>query len=169
MAGALPPTAQNSTVSAGPREELGGRGFPGLGILVCCARGLQFPEIEAGCGDESTRSQPLDQWSVTRALALLALQKKFLTKMKSNETKYLLRRKEYSTCGWHVGRLRKEIVESRPHDSLNYFCGVFLLGFLWPLVLICLVHRPCLVYLRVLPCVCMYLLAKMDLTAKASG
>ena len=68
-----------------------------------------------------------------------------------------------------MGRLRKEIVESRPHDSLNYFCGVFLLGFLWPLVLICLVHRPCLVYLRVLPCVCMHLLAKMDLTAKVSG
>ena len=63
----------------------------------------------------------------------------------------------------------KEIVELRPRGSLNYFGGVFLPGFLWPIVLICLVHSPYLVYLRVLLCVLMNLLAKMDLTAKASG
>ena len=46
----------------------------------------------------------------------------------------------------------KEIVKLRPRGSLNYFCGIFLPGFLWAIVLICLVHSPYLVYLRVLLC-----------------
>ena len=56
-----------------------------------------------------------------------------------------------------------------PRGSLNYLYGVFLLGFLWPIILICLVHSPYLVYLRILPCVCMHVLAKMDSTTKAYG
>ena len=43
--------------------------------------------------------------------------------------------------------------ESQPHGSLNYFYGTFLPGFLWPVILICLVHCLYLVYLRTLPCV----------------
>lgn len=43
MAGTLQPTVQNSTGLAGPREELGRRGFPGLGILVCCACRTAIP------------------------------------------------------------------------------------------------------------------------------
>ena len=39
------------------------------------------------------------------------------------------------------------------HSSLNHLYGAFLPGFLWPIILICLVHTPCLVYLRIFPCV----------------
>ena len=54
--------------------------------------------------------------------------------------------------------------------SLNYFCGIFLLGFRWPIILICLVCNPYLMYLRItLPGVCMHLLDKMDFTEKAYG
>ena len=55
----------------------------------------------------------------------------------------------------------QRVAESRPHGSLNYFYGAFPLGFLWAVILICLVHSPYLVYLRILPCVHMHLLAKM--------
>ena len=47
--------------------------------------------------------------------------------------------------------------ESQPNGSLNYFYGTFLPGFLWPVILICLVHCPYVVYLRILPRVCMHL------------
>ena len=38
----------------------------------------------------------------------------------------------------HMGRLR----ESRALSSLNHLYGVFLLGFLWPVILLCLVLSP---------------------------
>ena len=44
--------------------------------------------------------------------------------------------------------------ESQPHGSLNYFYGTFLPGFLWPVILICLVHCLYLVYLRIYPPMC---------------
>ena len=44
------------------------------------------------------------------------------------------------------------------------FFGIFLQVFLWPIILICLVHSLCLVYLRILPCVRKHLLAKLDST-----
>ena len=50
----------------------------------------------------------------------------------------------------HSGGLR----ESSPCGSLNHFYGAFLSGFLWSVILLCLVLSPHLVYLRVLPCVC---------------
>ena len=59
------------------------------------------------------------------------------------------------------------VAESRPCGSLDYFSGTFLPGFLWPIMLICLLHSPYLVYLRILPCVSTHLLARMDLTEKA--
>ena len=59
--------------------------------------------------------------------------------------------------------------ESRPRGSLNHIYEAFLLGFLLPIILICLVLSPYLVYLRVLPCVCMHLLAKMDSSQEAYG
>ena len=40
----------------------------------------------------------------------------------------------------HTGRLRGRAPESRPHGSLNHSFRTFLLGVLWPIVLICLVH-----------------------------
>ena len=51
--------------------------------------------------------------------------------------------------------------EPRPQGSLKHLHGAFLPGFLWPIILLCLVLSPYLVYLRVLPCVRMHLLAKM--------
>ena len=53
--------------------------------------------------------------------------------------------------------------ESCTRGSLNHFYGAFLPGFLWPIILLCLVLSLYLVYLRVFPvCACVHLLAKMD-------
>ena len=59
--------------------------------------------------------------------------------------------------------------ESRPRGSLNHFYWSFLLCFFWPVILLCLVLSPYLVYLRVLPCVCVHLLAKTDSSEEAYG
>ena len=48
------------------------------------------------------------------------------------------------------------------HGHLNHLHGAFLPGSLWPIILIFLVLSLYLVYLRILPCVCAHLLAKMD-------
>ena len=66
----------------------------------------------------------------------------------------------------HTGGLRGE---SRPRGSLNHFYGTFLPGFLWPIILLCLVLSPYLVHLRVLPCVRAHLLAKVDSSEEACG
>ena len=39
-----------------------------------------------------------------------------------------------------------------PRGSLNHFYGVFLPGFLWLIILVCLAHSPYFLYLRILPC-----------------
>ena len=52
--------------------------------------------------------------------------------------------------------------ELRPRGSLNHLYGAFLPGFLWPIILLCLVLSSYLVYLRVPLCVCVNLLAKKD-------
>ena len=65
---------------------------------------------------------------------------------------------------------RKErVAESHPHGSLNYFHEIFLLGFLQSIILIWLVHSSCLVYLKILTCVNMNLLIKINFTKKVSG
>ena len=56
-----------------------------------------------------------------------------------------------------MGRLRRRV----PHGSLNYLHGAFLLGFLWPIILICLVRSAHLVYLGVLP-VCVHASLSQD-------
>ena len=53
--------------------------------------------------------------------------------------------------------------------GLNYLYGAFLLGFIRPIILICLVHNPYLVYLRILSCVHTHLLVKTDSIEKAYG
>ena len=78
---------------------------------------------------------------------------------------YLLRGKKSTV---HVDRDRQKVSESHPRGSLN-ICGSFLLGFLWPIILTFLVHHTYLVYLGILPCVLMNLLAKMNSTAKDCG
>lgn len=62
-----------------------------------------------------------------------------------------------------------ELLSHGPSGSLNYFYGVFLPYFLWPVIMICLVHGPYSLYLKILPCGRTHLLAKMDPTEKASG
>ena len=73
--------------------------------------------------------------------------------------------KEYVWIDTRVVSERK----SCPRGGLNPFYGAFILGFLWPVILLCLILSPYLVYLRVLPCVHMYLLAKMDSSDEAYG
>ena len=65
-----------------------------------------------------------------------------------------------------TGGLRERVTELHPHGSLNYFHVVTFLGFLWPIMLICLVQSP---YLRILSCMHMHLLAKIESTKKAYG
>ena len=57
--------------------------------------------------------------------------------------------------------------QSCPHSSLNNLYGAFLPGFLWSIILLCLVLSQYLVYLRVLPHVHVHLLAKMDSSKEA--
>ena len=60
--------------------------------------------------------------------------------------------------------------ESCPCGSLDHFYyGAFLSDFLWPVLLLCLVLILYLVYLRILPGVHAYLLAKMESTEEAYG
>ena len=49
-------------------------------------------------------------------------------------------------------------IRSQSHGSLHHLYGTFLLGFLWPSILLCLVLSSYLVYLRVLPYVHIHLL-----------
>ena len=79
------------------------------------------------------------------------------------QVKCLLEWKEYSYL-WTGTE-----AESCPCGGLNHFYGAFLPGFLWPIILICLVHSPYLVYLRILPGMHTHLLVKVDPTKKASG
>ena len=44
-----------------------------------------------------------------------------------------------------MGRLRGKVPEWRPHCILSDLYGAFLPVFLWPIILICLVHNPHLV------------------------
>ena len=54
----------------------------------------------------------------------------------------------------HFGRLTGRVPELCPHGNLNHLYGAFLSGFLWPIIMICLVCSPYLVYLRILVYVC---------------
>ena len=56
-----------------------------------------------------------------------------------------------------------------PQGSLNHFYGEFALSFLRLIILFCLVLSQCLVYLRILSCVCTHFLAKMDSTKSPMG
>ena len=101
----------------------------------------------------------------------LALQKRIPQRWKVvKQMRYLLRGKRIQ-CMWieTLADLGKEwVTESHPFDGLNFFYGVFLLGFLWP-ILICLAHSPYLVYIRILLYEYTHLLAKMDFAKKVAG
>ena len=91
----------------------------------------------------------------------------FHKETESSETNkvFIRRKKEYVWIDTQVGSER----ESCPRGSLNHLYGAFLPGFLWPIILLCLVLSLYLVYLRVLPCMRAYLLAKMDSSEEAYG
>ena len=52
-----------------------------------------------------------------------------------------------------MARYTAGLRESRSSGGLNHLQGTFFPGLLQPIILTCLVLSPCLVYLRVLPCV----------------
>ena len=79
-------------------------------------------------------------------------------------------KKESTVCAdRHTGELRGRVAESSPHGSSNYFYARFLPGFLWAIILICLVQSPYLAYLRIFPCMHTHLLTKMDASEEAYG
>ena len=67
----------------------------------------------------------------------------------------------------HTGGLRWRVAELHSRGSLNYLYGA-LLGFLWPIILICLLQSSYLIRLSILACVYTHLLAKMYSTEDAS-
>ena len=95
--------------------------------------------------------------------------KEFLQRWKVVKQVFIKRKKSTVHVDRYTGRLRGRVPESCPHGSLPYFYGAFLLVSRWPVIFICLVHSPYLVYLRILPYVLMHLLAKMDSTEEACG
>ena len=95
--------------------------------------------------------------------------KEFLQRWKVVKQVFIIRKKSTVYVDRYTGRLRGRAPESCPQSSLHYFYGTFLLVSLWPIILICLVQSPYLVYLRILSNVLMHLLAKMDSTEEAYG
>ena len=87
----------------------------------------------------------------------VALQKIIYTKRESSEASKALEGKRLQYLWIDYGQTVHEhtlrLPELHLHSSLNHLYGAFLPGFLWPIILICLVHTPCLVYLRIFPCV----------------
>jgi len=71
-----------------------------------------------------------------------SLQKRISTKTESSEaSKVFVKRKKSMIHGdKHMDRLRGKIPELSPRGSLNNYVGEFFLIFLWPIILICLVH-----------------------------
>lgn len=106
-----------------------------------------WPEIEIGWWHwDSLNPGHLDQRSVARPLALWFCRKEFPQRWNVS-----IRRKKYKYV-W-IDTWAHSRGELCPWGNLNHLRGVFLPGFLWPVVLICLVQSPHLVCLRILPCV----------------
>ena len=103
-----------------------------------------------------TSGQWQDSWPFSFA-------EKNFTKRESNKTSRVFIQRENVQYMWldtQADSGRERVTESHPHGSLNCFYWASLLGFLQPIILICLVHSPYLIYLRVLPHIS---------TSKASG
>ena len=94
--------------------------------------GLGFPARDKGPGhsSESIKSQPLEQWSVTRALALQLCRKEFPQRWKVVKSVFIRRKKSTVCVDRHRKRLRGRVPETRYPGSLNYLHGAFLLVFL---------------------------------------
>ena len=94
---------------------LGGLRLPWLGSRVS----VPSQKLRSGPGGESAKSEPLDQWPVTRPGPLRFVEKN-PTKMEISETqvKRLLGGREYSTCG-QTHRWAQRVLESHP-------CGTYI-------------------------------------------
>ena len=127
--------------------------------------GLQF--LTGDCDQVTAMSQVLTIRPVVSDKALaLQLYREFPQRQSSETTEVFIgRKKSKILVDRHMGRLR----ESCPPGGLNHSCGAFLLGFLWPSILICLVLSPYLANLRILPCAHVHLSAKMDSREEAWG
>ena len=109
-------------------------------------------EIGLGHDSGSTRSWSLDQGSVTRALALQLCRKKFPQRWNiMKQIKYLSRGKRVQYVWIETRTDSERATELQPHDGLNHFYRAFRPDFLWPIILISLVHHPYLVNLRIFP------------------
>ena len=75
------------------------------------------PETGLGGGGESVRSEPLDQWSVTRALALRLCRKEFLQRQEVVKQVMCLLREKKSTArvDRHTGKLKEREEEMLRH------------------------------------------------------
>ena len=95
-----------------------------------------------------------------RSWPLSCVEMNFHIETESSEAgNVFIRRKKSTVCiDGHMGRLKESCAFSL--FGLNHLCGAFLLGFLWPVILLCLVLSLYLVYLGVLLCVHAYLLGK---------
>ena len=132
--------------------------------------------MNSGHGSKPAESQPPNHlgpvvidnaWPVTRAWPVQLCRKSISMKKWKvvKQVKYFLGAKEYVWIGTH-GWAQRELC---PCGSLNHLYGAFLLPFFWPVILLCLVLNPYLVYLRVLPCVSGHHLAKVDSIEEAYG
>ena len=114
------------------------------------------PETEVGLQRWEYRNLATRPAVSDKPLALRLCRKEFPQRWKVvKQVKYLLGGKRVQYV-WIDTREDSER-ESWACGILNHLHGAFLLGFLWPVILICLVQSLYLVYLRILPCVCMHL------------
>ena len=101
---------------------LGGLRLPWLGSRVS----VPSQKLRSGPGGESAKSEPLDQWPVTRPGPLRFVEKNpTKTEISETQVKRLLGGREYSTCGQTRGQAQRH---SCPRGSLNHLCGAFPLG-----------------------------------------
>ena len=92
----------------------------------------------------------------------LAIQKRIPTKMDSGEISEVFVKRKKSTV-----RVDRHGLTQGDSSSLIHFYGIFLQGFLWLIILICLVLTLYLVYLMILPCVCTHHSVKVDSSEEA--
>ena len=141
-------------------------------------RGLACNGLEQGLGSQSKTEAGSQHW-VHQILATSpvvsdkgpnpsALLKRISAKIKNSEASRIFIKRTKSTLhvDRHMGGLRVRVAEVHQNCSLNYFYKALLPGFLWPIILIYLIHSSYLVDLRILPCVHMHLLARLDFTEK---
>ena len=115
-------------------------------------------------------SQPVTEARLQYSPGPSALQKKISKKTESIEaSKAFKRKKSTVSVHRHTASLRGRAAEAHPLGSLDHLYGAFLLVFLWPITLFCLIQSPYLIYLKILPGRHTQLLAEMNSMAKAYG